>query len=143
MRAPASLETMSASVPDGIWIDVPYDPASFGAKAPMQWRVGEKSVVTYAYVVEHRTMTLTFKIEHSTLAGTPSNELFLRIPGGYLPNAGSANPIWICSRSGKECGYATVHRGLDVVVLYRATEEWFPIEPGEFFVFGQLMFEMQ
>lgn len=125
------------------WIDVPYDPSNFLAKPPLHWSVGEADVATYAYRVDGKTMTMAFKINHSSLDGVPSNELCLRIPGHYLPARGMANPIWLCSHSGKECGYATVHPGHDLVVLFRATEEHFPIERGDFFVFGQLTFEVQ
>jgi hypothetical protein len=125
------------------WIDVPYDATNFLAKPPLHWSVDESSVATYAYRVQGKTMTLAFKIKRSTLEGRPSNELCLRIPGHHLPTRGMANPIWLCSHSGKECGYATVHPGFDMVVLFRASEEYFPIEHGDFFVFGQLTFEVQ
>jgi hypothetical protein len=141
LRSQEGARTMPMTESD--WIDVPYDASNFIAKPPMQWSVSEPNVATYAYRVHGKTMTLAFKINHSTLDGQPANELCLRIPGNYLPARGMANPIWMCSHSGKECGYATVHPGLDLVVLFRATEEHFPIERGDFFVFGQLTFEVQ
>lgn len=132
---------MNASVPD--WADVPYDPSNFSAKAPLAWRVGEKSVVTYAYRVHGKTMTLAFKIEFSTLEGRPSNELHLRIPGSRLPAREMGNPIWIGSPTIKECAYVTVHPGDAVAVLFRQREETFPIEAGYFFLYGQLTFSVQ
>lgn len=131
------------------WIDVPYDPELFFAKAPLEWSVGESSVVTYAYRVHGKTMTLVFKIENSTLEvdsssnQIPSNEIHLRIPDHYLPARGTANAIWMGSVAGRECGYATVHPGLDVVVVFRGSEDQFPLDPGCFCLFGQLTFEVQ
>ena len=125
------------------WIDVPYDASNFFAKAPLEWNVGESSVTTCAYRVHGKTMTLAFKITHSALTGLPSNEIYLRVPGNYLPAREMANPVWMRSHSNRECGYATVHPGLDRVVIFRGTEERFPIEPDDFFVFGQLTFEVQ
>jgi hypothetical protein len=125
------------------WVDVPYDPGNFLAKAPLEWQVAEAHVQTYAYVVHGKTMTLAFKIIFSILGGAPANELYLRIPGNYLPNRGAANPIWLATQMGRESGYATVHPGLDRVVLFRGTEERFPIEPNGLFIFGQLTFEVQ
>jgi len=125
------------------WIDVPYAAANFWAKAPLQWKVTEKGVMTYAYRVQGKTMTLSFKIDESTLAGLPANELYIRIPANYLPNRSMANPIWLGSQLGKECGYLTVHPGRPFLVLFRETEGLFPIEPKNFVAFGQLTFEVQ
>lgn len=88
-------------------------------------------------------MMVSFKVNCSTLSGYPSNELFLKIPGGHRAARGTANTVWISSRSGKEIGYATTHPGLDVIVIFRATEENFPIVNDWFFVFGQMTLEIQ
>lgn len=132
---------MSASQTE--WIDVPYDATDFLAKEPMRWEVCETNVGTYAYRLDGKTMQLSFKINHSALVDLPSNEVYLRIPAGHRAARGTASAIWIASLSGKEMGYATVHPGLDLVVLLRATEELFPIEHGNFFVFGQITLEVQ
>lgn len=128
---------------DTDWIDVPFDPANFAAQAPLTWRVTESDIATYAYRVQGKTMTLAFKINHSALIGQPARELHLRIPGNYLPNRSMANAIWMRSQTARECGYATVHPGLNKVVLLRASEDLFPVEPSYFFLFGQLTFEVQ
>ena len=131
------------------WIDVPYDASSFAGKAPLRWTVSEPNVVTYAYRVQGKTMTLAFKIANSTLDvdttsnQIPSNEIHLRIPDNYLPARGTANTIWMGSVSGRECGYATVHPGLETVVVFRGSEDRFPLDPGYFCLFGQLTFEVQ
>jgi hypothetical protein len=125
------------------WIDVPYDPTNFQAKAPLQWKVREQDVTTFAYRVLGKTMTLSLKINHSALVGMPSTELYVKIPDHYLPNRTMANPVWLASRAGKESGYITVHPGFDKAVVLRTTEGHFPIDPREFFVFGQVTFEVQ
>jgi hypothetical protein len=93
-------------------------------------------VERFQVAADGKTMTLSFKIDESTLAGMPSNELYIRIPGNYLPNRSMANPIWLGSQLGKECGYLTVHPGRPFVVLFRETEGLFPIEPKNFVVFA-------
>lgn len=125
------------------WIDVPYDASDFAALAPLEWKVQEQNVATFAYRMDGKTMTLSFKINCSTLSGYPSNELFLRIPGGYRAARGCANAVWISSTAGKEMGYVTTHPGLDVIVVFRATEMNYPIVNDWFFVFGQLTLEVQ
>lgn len=125
------------------WIDVPYDPGDFLAKAPLHWKVSQAGVSTYAYRIDGKTMTLSFKIIRSALTGGPAKELFIKIPGNYLPHRTMANTVWMRTISQAECGYATVHPGLDRVVVLRATEDYFPTEPTSFFLFGQLTFEVQ
>ncbi len=145
LRAQEGSTAMSTSTEvttETAWVDVPYDESDFSAKEPLEWQVSESGVTTYAYRVDRKTMTLAFKINHGLLTGRPANELYLRIPGSYLPARGMANTIWLCTQVSKECGYATVHEGRDVVVLFRGSEEPFPAEC-DFFVFGQLTFEVQ
>jgi hypothetical protein len=125
------------------WIDVPFDPSHFFAKEPMVWQVAESNVGTLAYKVDGKTMTLSFKINHSTLAGEPSKELFIRLPGNYVAARGAANAVWIGTRPIKETGYVTVHPGHDAVVFHRGNEEPFPLERDDFFLFGQLLLEVQ
>jgi hypothetical protein len=132
------------------WIDVPYDASNFGARAPLSWQVSADGVVTYAYRVQNKTMTLVFMIERSRVELTaegstniPSNELYLRIPGSHLPARGAANPFWMGGVAGRECGYARVHPGHGQVILFRGTEERYPVDPGYFVVMGEITFEVQ
>lgn len=141
VRAFKDAKDMTATHSD--WIDVPFDAADFAGHPPLQWVVDEKNIVTYAYRIEGKTMMLSFKVSCSTLTGYPSNELYLKIPGGHRAARGTANTIWISSHSGKETGYATTHPGLDLIVLFRATEDNFPIVNEWFFVFGQMTLEIQ
>jgi len=134
-------DSMSATASE--WIDVPFDAALFTATAPMEWQVREEGGVTYTYRLDGKTLFLSFKINHSTLAGSPARQLFLRLPGEFRVARGTANGVWIGSQSIKEMGYATVHPGHDFVVIHRGNEEPFPLEPGYFFLFGQLMLEVQ
>ena len=108
-----------------------------------QWAVRERDVATYAYRVDGKTMTLSFKINYSSILGPPTRELFLRLPAGYLVHRGAANAVWMASRPMKEMGYVTVHPGGDVAVVHRTSEEPFPNEDGCFFLFGQLVLEVQ
>ena len=125
------------------WIDVPFDPSNFFAQSETTWTVQEKDVVTYAYRVDGKTMTLSFKINYSSILGPPTRELFLRLPAGYRVQRGAANAVWMASRPIKEMGYVTVHPGGDVVVVHRSSETFFPNEDGWFFLFGQLVLEVQ
>ena len=125
------------------WIDVPFDASNFFAPGETRWAVRESDVATYAYRVDGKTMTLSFKINNSSILGPPARELFLRLPAGYRGHRGAANAVWMASQPMKEMGYVTVHPGGDVVVVHRSSEGSFPKEDGCFFLFGQLVLEVQ
>ena len=125
------------------WIDVTYDAGDFLAKPPVEWVVPPEAVRTFAYVLQGRTMTLSFAIYNSALHGNGSNELYLRIPDHYLPARTVANAIWIASLGYRESGYATTHRGLDTLVLFRSSEAAFAPDPIGLCVLGQITFEVQ
>ncbi len=141
IRAEQGAKVMAGAISD--WVDVPFDAANFDAKRPLEWLASEGNVVTYAYRVEGKTMTLSFRLKKTTLRGVPAKEIYLKIPAGYLPNRSMSNVFWMQSLSHKEIGYVTVNPGFDRVILRRTTEELFPIEHGNFFAFGQLTFEVQ
>ncbi len=125
------------------WIDVPYDAGNFWAKAPMQWTVPEQAVRTLAYVLDGHTMTLSFTISGATLEGGTTNELYIRIPDDYLPARSVVNAIWIGTSGYREAGYARTHPGLDMLVLFRASEAAYGREVNGLSVFGQITFEVQ
>lgn len=139
-RTARHTDTM-ATDPD--WIDVPYTASNFFAKAPMEWDVAASAVTTFAYVMQGRTMTLSFAIHDSALRGTGGNELYIRIPDGYLPSRTIANAIWIGSLGYREMGYMTTHPGMDVLVLFRASEAAYAPDPIGLCIFGQITFEVQ
>ena len=142
LRAEMGAGEMSERQSD--WVDMPFDAANFWAQDPMRWVVPDNSAAdSYAYRIDGKTLMLSFKFHFSHLLGAPSREIYMRLPAGYLPARGTANAVWIGTRALKEMGYATVHPGLDVVVIHRANEEPFPIEDGHCSVFGQVTLEVQ
>lgn len=125
------------------WVDVPFESANFYAQTPMRWVVPDHAASTYSYRVDGKTLMLSFKLYYTHLLDEPSREIYLRLPAGYLPARGTANAVWIGTRVLREMGYATVHPGLDVLVVHRGNEDVFPIEDGHCSLFGQITFEVQ
>lgn len=134
---------MTATATATDWIDVPYDAGNFVGQAPMEWSVPEDGVATYAYRLDGKTMTLAFKVTRSSLLGHPASEVYLRLPAAVVVARGTANAVVIGSQAIKEMGYAIVHQGHDIVVVRRVTQTPFPLEDGCFFLFGQIVFEVQ
>lgn len=92
------------SVAMGVWTDVAYAAGNFTASGAMTWTVGSGDQKTYAYTLVGDTMTLCFKVDGTTVGGTPSTDLRIALPGGvtaartttgafqYLDAGGAATP---------------------------------------------------
>ncbi|MBE3036946.1 MAG: hypothetical protein IMZ70_07710 [Candidatus Atribacteria bacterium] len=72
----------------GLWISPAFDAANFSASASMTWTVQSTDVGNYSYMVIGKTMFLNWNITYTTVGGTLSTQLYIKIPGGYsLKNA--------------------------------------------------------
>jgi hypothetical protein len=69
----------------GGWIPVPYNAANFGSNAG-SWTVPSGSVSTYAYSLDGRTLSVSWFLNPTTIAGSPTI-LTLTLPNGYVPAA--------------------------------------------------------
>lgn len=76
---------MSSKLPiPGAWITPAFDAVNFYAESPMTWTVEEADVFTYAYQIVGKMMTLLFFIENTTLGGTATGGLMIRIPASKV-----------------------------------------------------------
>lgn len=68
----------------GAWTTPAFDAANFLAIGLMTWTVEAGDVVTYAYIIEGKIMTVAFDIATSTVGGTLSDRLKITIPESKL-----------------------------------------------------------
>ena len=76
---------MGASVPQwdgGAWVTPAFNAADFTAGGSQTWTVGSGDVTVYAYTLVGKTMTVAFKLDTTTVGGTPNPELRIKIPTG-------------------------------------------------------------
>lgn len=99
--------TLSAYVP---WTSVAYASGNFSANNSMSWTVGSGDQVTYVYTLLGTAMTVNYDIRTSTVGGTPSTQLKLKIPGGYTAARTTFEKIAYLSDNGSDSdvGLATV-----------------------------------
>jgi hypothetical protein len=62
------------------WTTPAFDAGNFSGGGSMTWTVESGDVVTYAYTIVGKTMTLAFSLDTTTVGGTPSDELLITIP---------------------------------------------------------------
>lgn len=75
----------------GRWIDVPYNSANFTASGTMVWDVQSGDQAIYKYFIFKKMMFLAWKINASSITGTLSDQLRLKVPNGAII---AASTVW-------------------------------------------------
>jgi len=66
----------------GLWQATPFNAADYTASPGMAWSVAAGNVAYNRYSVIGKTLTWLVYIEAAALAGTPGNQLFVKLPPG-------------------------------------------------------------
>lgn len=67
----------------GEWTEVPYDPLNFYAGGSMTWGVDLADQYRVRYMLVGSTMTLRIVIKATTVGGSVSDQLFMKLPAGF------------------------------------------------------------
>jgi hypothetical protein len=76
-------DTILAAIQDG-WISPAYDAVNFTANGTMTWTVDAGDVITYAYKIVGRTMTIQFVLAGTSVGGALNTDLRVAIPAGKI-----------------------------------------------------------
>jgi len=123
--------------------DEPFDAAKFTAAASMTWTVAAGDVTTYRYMITGKLMTVWFDIGTSTIGGTPSNALYIRIPASKT--AGSKDIYGSCGIADNgifETGHLGIIAGDTRITVYRGVLGNFTASTDNTRVFGHITFEI-
>lgn len=101
------------------WKPVPFTAASFKADAGMTWTVDAADVVTYEYRVIDDTLELAWKIRNTDIGGTPSSELRLSLPPGFVAASDRTTTAWYNDAGTQGTGFAGCVAGEVYVRLYK------------------------
>lgn len=115
----ANLIRLDNPVIPGAWTIVPFDANNFTAAAGT-WTVTSGQVSCFAYTVINKLMTLSINIDGSTVAGGPTAELRIKIPGGFLPKR-HMGCLVVCSNAGGayEVGLLGADADISYIKVYR------------------------
>jgi hypothetical protein len=72
------------TVPMGEWTDVPYNAADFYASGSMTWTVEAGDLRGYRYMIVGKTLFIQFAIVGSSVGGTASTALMIKLPAGLV-----------------------------------------------------------
>ena len=127
----------------GAWTTPAFDAASFTASGSMTWTVEAGDVATYAYQIAGKIMIVMFRIITSTIGGTPSNALHIKIPASKTATKPTLN---LCSilDTGWTAGLAEVLAGGTVIKIYpdAAFSANWTTGTNDKYVQGQITFEI-
>lgn len=97
-----------------------FSAGNFTANGAMTWAVTSGEVNTFQYQLVGKQMTVWFDIIGSTIAGTPSTQLQITIPGGYTSAQHQSNPIVVINNGTPTVGLAYTN-GPTTIALYSDT----------------------
>lgn len=83
ISASAGLFDQSRTTAIGEWTDVAFASGNFTASGSMTWTVQSADQITFEYMLIGHTMFLSVYLDSTTVGGTASNQLFIKIPGGF------------------------------------------------------------
>jgi hypothetical protein len=82
------------------------------------WTVESSDVVTYGYALIGALMLICFRVDVTTVSGSP-NTLNIRLPDGYAPTASVMQPIGFRDNGALGIGTAQVVAGVRTAFCYR------------------------
>lgn len=96
----------------GAWITPSFDAATFTGDSSMTWTLTAPDVIANRYVVRGNTVTYIFRLNTTTVGGTPSTTLQITLPNSWTTTAAN-RPICACvlavdNGGGGEMGYANI-----------------------------------
>lgn len=83
ISASAGLFDQSRTTAIGEWTDVAFASGNFTASGSMTWTVQSADQITFEYMLIGHTMFLNVYLDSTTVGGTASNQLFIKIPGSF------------------------------------------------------------
>lgn len=109
----------------------------------MTWTV-DSSDANVFYLLLGKTMLVSFRLGTTTVGGTPSTNVYIKIPDGRTANRTAGAPVYIIQQGPIfECGYSQVVNGDTTIKLTREQGGNWVSSTNNTYIFGQLWIEIQ
>lgn len=114
----ATTAFVTAAVPAApVWVPVAYSAANFVGAGGMTWTVDAGDHVRFSYLLNDKTMKVSFWLDSTTLSGTASTEVRITIPAGKTSAQYQTGTFWRISPS-PTVGYIIAPIGATYLSLY-------------------------
>jgi hypothetical protein len=141
------INTAAASVPitalTGTWTAVSFSAGDFTGSGSMTWTVEAGDVTAFRYLKIGKTLWVSFYIVTTTIAGTPSTALQIKIPGSYAAATAMLVPVLLTDNGTRATGYASVVADATVITVSRTDQANYGASTNQTNVYGQIAFEIK
>lgn len=124
------------------WTTPSFDAGNFTASGSMTWTVASGDVITYAYLIEGKKMTVAFDIQDSTIEGTPSNILKIAIPASKTATKSMLTLCRLYDNSASVVGFASVSASGTTINICRLDSANYTAGTNTNVVQGEIVFEI-
>ena len=129
----------------GAWITPTFAAGNFTGATDMTWTVDEADVLTYAYYLKGRTISVAVQVQTSDVGGTPNANLQAAIPGGFTAAKGTHSVgVAIDAGAANVFGRITVAASATVIQFKNSagSTAWTGTTSDNTGVFGEITFEV-
>ena len=127
----------------GAWITPAYNSGDFIGSGSMTWTVASGDVRTYSYLLKGRTLMVSFDLFDTTVGGTLSTVLQVKIPAGFVSVRTVISSMWLANAGAGESGLSVVNVADVWLYLLRAAQTNWSSATNTTRVSGQLSFDVQ
>ncbi len=140
----ANISLTAANLGLGTWATPTYSAGDFTGSGAMTWGVDAGDVATFRYTILNKVMTVIFYLSTTTVAGTPSSDLKIKIPGGFTSANRTSNVIRYYEGAGWTAGICSVYAANANIYLNKDENgtNWSATTNSTYFS-GQITFEIQ
>ena len=125
----------------GEWTTPPFAADRFAGSGAMTWSVKPENIETYSYTIVGKTMTVSWVITGSTIAGRADKALQLPIPGGFTSNHPVRVPTGVLNNGVHGIGVAEVSANRPQIYIYLTPDRLTNFTAGPADIYGQITFE--
>ena len=128
----------------GFWIKPAYNAGNFTGSGSMTWTVEVGDVTTYQASLIGKTMTVVWKLDATSVGGTPSTGLYILVPGGYAAKTAAFAPAYVVDNGGAAVwSSAHIAAGQSVIGIDKtlAGGNW-SASTNATYIYGEITFEV-
>jgi len=128
----------------GAFITPAYAAGDFTASGSMTWTVDSGDITVYAYRLAGKMLAMQFAIISTTVGGTVSNNLRIKIPGGFTNTKYvlSVSLNYSDNGSGNTAGFLQVGAGNTYIECYKFSVANWTLATNATGVYGEIFFEV-
>lgn len=139
----AKTATISGDVTLGqAWTTPAFSAGDFTASGSQTWTVEEADVVVYAYIIQGKIMTVVFRLDSTTVGGSASYGLRIKIPDSKVATKTMYNTVYVSDNTTKSVGLVNTIASAAYLEITLLTGANWAAATNATSVMGQISFEI-